>query len=333
MLALLALIATFIIRVSRVALIAMSVLLTSAAIAYGIPDEYRAVGGNNAGLGNSASVGASGVAAVMLNPAMIALEKTYHVSAGYTWPTSGRNFYQAGIIDGKTSGVSAGLIYTGFHDKFAADSFLHDELDSPIERRGVLALSSMIANIAVGVSGHYIEGYQFAPAVDGLLGLRDSKHTYKDTSFKKVRGITVGGGVAIALLPSLRLGASVMNLANRKMKDFAPRTVRAGMAYDVIEELSFHLDYEEREATPLFAGADKLPQRMLTASASLLVYDMVKLQCAYGHNIRAALGSDGEIAGGLALASDKVSLSYGLKKSILASDIQHSVNLGFSVAI
>lgn len=314
-------------------LLATALLSASVAGAQELPDEYRAVGGSNAGLGGAASVGASGVAAVVLNPAMIALEKTYHVSAGYTWPTSGRNFYQAGIVDGKTSGVSAGVIYTGFHDKFAADSFLHDELDSPIERRGILALSSMIANIAVGISGHYIEGYQFVPAVAGLVGLRDGNHTYTDTSFKKVRGVTVGGGVAVALLPSLRLGASVMNLANRKMKDFAPRTLRAGMAYDVIKELSLHLDYEEREATPLFAGSDKLPQRLLTASASLLIYDMVRIQCAYGHDMHAALGSDGEIAGGLALASDKVSLSYGLKKSITASDIQHSVNLGFSVAI
>ncbi|MDE3269342.1 MAG: hypothetical protein OYH77_03550 [Pseudomonadota bacterium] len=304
------------------------------AIANAVPDEYRAVGGSNTGLGNAASVGSSGVAAVVLNPAMIALEKTYHVAAGYTWPTSGRNFYQAGIVDGKTSGVSAGVIYTGFHDKFVADSFLYDELDSPIERRGILALSSMFANVAVGISGHYIEGYQFAPAVAGLFGLREAGHAYQDTSFKKVRGLTVGGGVAIALLPTLRLGASVLNLANRKMKDFAPRTLRAGMAYDVIEELSLHLDYEEREATTLFTGTtNNLSQRMLTASASLLVYDMVRLQCAYGHNIRTALGSDGEIAGGLALASDKVSLSYGLKKSLLASDIQHSVNLGFSVAI
>lgn len=319
------------------ALIIVMLATTSAAAstvrAHGIPDEYRVVGGNNAGLGNSASVGTSGVASVILNPAMLALEKTYHVAAGYTWPASGRNFYQAGIVDGKTSGVSAGVIYTGFHDKFAADSFLHDELDSPIERRGVLALSRMIANVAVGINGHYIEGYQFAPAVKGLLGLRDDRHTYKDSSFRKVRGVTIGGGVAVALMPTLRLGASVMNLANRKMRDFAPRTLRAGMAYDVIKELSLHLDYEEREATPLFAGADKLPQRLLTASASLRVYDMVRLQCAYGHNMRAALGNDGEIAGGLALASDKVSLSYGLKKTLTTSDIQHSVNLGFSVAI
>ena len=303
------------------------------AFAVDLPDEYTSVGASSIGLGYAGSVANNGVAAVILNPALIVLEKSYYLSAGYTWAKSGRNFYQAGVVDGKTTNVSAGMFYTGFHEEFDAQSFLHKELDAPIERRGVLAFSTMIAKIALGISGQYVEGYRFSPAINGLQGLHSVDHQYDDTDFSKVRGVTVGGGVAVALLPSLRLGASVANLGNRNVRDFSPRTIRAGIAYFPLQVVDLHLDYEERESVPLFAGEQDTPTRLATASASITVYNMVKILCAYAHDLHAGLGDAGAVSAGFALTSDNVSLSYGFKKHFNDSGLQHAVNLGFSVAI
>ena len=76
--------------------------------AIGIPDEYRASGGYSIGLSHAAMVADNGVAAVVLNPAMIALARDYRVSLGYNWPATGRGFYQVGIVDGKTANIAAG---------------------------------------------------------------------------------------------------------------------------------------------------------------------------------------------------------------------------------
>ena len=115
----------------------MTLLLTVAnhTQAIGIPDEYRASGGYSLGLSHAAMVADNGVAAVVLNPAMIALARDYRISLGYNWPATGRGFYQVGIVDGKTAKVAAGVLYTAF-TKIRWHGFLHHELDSPIARRG-----------------------------------------------------------------------------------------------------------------------------------------------------------------------------------------------------
>lgn len=302
------------------------------AAAVGIPDEYRASGGYGIGLGHAAMVADNGVSAVVLNPAMVALERSYRVSLGYSWPAAGRNFYQVGVVDGKTSKVSAGVIYTGFHEKFDGNGFLHTELDAPIKRRGVVALSGMLGKIAIGVSGQYVEGFQFAQDVHGLTALTSSTHRYSATAHHKQTGVTAGLGAALALLPTVRIGASVANLANRKVRDFAPRTIRAGAAWLVTQggEISLHLDYRERERIALFEQEQHTPERLAIASCAVRVYDMVKLLAAYGQSL---VDKSGEFAAGLTLVNDRVSLSYGFRRPWPRNSIEQSVSLGFAVAM
>ncbi len=274
----------------------------------------------------------NGVAAVVLNPAMVALARDYRISLGYNWPATGRGFYQVGIVDGKTAKIAAGVLYTGFHEKFDGHGFLHTELDSPIERRGSVALSGMLGKIALGVSGQYIEGFQFNEAVHGLPALTSTTHRYDSTTYDKHTGITAGLGAAIALTPTLRVGAAVNNLANRKVRDFAPRTIRAGVAWLVTPrgDIAVHLDYRERQRVALFEQGRSEPERRAIASCSVRVYDAVRVLAAYGQSL---VDKSGEFAAGLTLVNNKVSLSYGFRRHWPRNTTTQAVSLGLTVAI
>ena len=316
----------------RALLITLFFMPTTALQAISIPDEYRASGGYSIGLSHAAMVADNGVAAVELNPAMIALARDYRVSLGYNWPATGRGFYQVGIVDGKTAKIAAGVLYTGFHEKFDGHGFLHTELDSPIKQRGRVALSGMFGKIALGVSGQYVEGYQFTENVHGLPALTSDTHRYGSTAHDKRTGITAGLGAAIALTPTLRLGAAINNLANRKVRDFAPRTIRAGAAWLATPQgdIAVHLDYHERERVALFEQGQHTPERLAIASCSVRVYDVVRILAAYGQSL---VDKSGEFAAGLTLVNNNISLSYGFRRPWPRNTITQAVNLGFTVVL
>ena len=304
----------------------------SAAQAVDIPDEYRASGGYSIGLSHAAMVADNGVAAVVLNPAMIALARDYHVSLGYNWPASGRGFYQVGIVDGKTAKIAAGVIYTGFHEKFDGHGFLHTELDTPIKQRANVAISTMLGKVAFGLSGQYVEGFKFTDNVHGLPALTSTTHSYSSTDHHKQTGITVGVGAAVSLTPALRFGASIANLANNKVRDFAPRTIRAGAAWLATPQgdIAVHLDYRERERIALFEQGQQQPERLAIASCSVRVYDVVRVLAAYGQSL---VDKSGEFAAGMTLVNNKVSLSYGFRRPWPRNTITQAVSLGFTVAM
>lgn len=310
--------------------IVMVMLVSGNGSALDVPDEYRTVGGGETALGHSATVANGGVGSVVLNPAMLAIDKDYRLSLGYSWPTSGREFYQVGVVDGRTSKVAAGVLYTGFREDFDAERFLHEELDTPIRRRGVLALAMAVGKMSLGINGQYLEGYRFLDNVNGLLGLVDSGHSYRSQDHEIIRGISAGLAIAVALSPTLRIGASLNNLANRKIADFAPRTIRAGIAYIATAggEVTVHADYLHRQRVALF---DTATTQLATVSCSILVYDVIRILAAYGQSLT---DEQQELSAGLALTSDRLSISYGLRQPLPhAESIQQSVNLAFAVTI
>ncbi len=316
----------------RMLLITLLFMQVTGARAVGIPDEYRAGGGYSIGLSHAAMVADNGVAAVVLNPAMIALVRDYRVSLGYSWPATGRGFYQIGVVDGQTAKIAAGVLYTGFHEKFDGHGFLHTELDSPVKRRGNVALSGMLGKIALGISGQYVEGFQFSEDVHGLPALTSSTHRYASTAHDKRMGITVGLGAAIALTPTLRFGAAVNNLANRKVRDFAPRTIRVGAAWLVAPrgDIAVHLDYRARERVALFEREQSTPERLAIASCAVRVYDVVRVLAAYGQSLT---DTSGELAAGLMLTDDRISFSYGFRRPWPRNTISQAVSLALTVAI
>lgn len=292
-----------------------------------IPNEYETVGGYTLGMNNSGVAATGGTSAVRVNPGMLPLEQQYGVVAGYYWPTSGRDFYNAGIVDTKTSSVSAGVNYTGFSKDYDSEII---ETDSPVKQRLSLAFAKSFSRISAGLAGHYV----VANEENGL------------EKAKKVDGIGIGFGVAGLLTPTLRFGASVENMANDKIKNYAPQTIRGGVAYLFGKgQASAHLDYRERERVDQFEGDYKPvpgipvdkgfhdPERMLIASFSAKVYDVLRLLAAYGASITAEDDRQ-TLSGGIAIVNNAMVINYNIAKPYLKeSKIQHGLSLGFTMAM
>ena len=308
-----------------------------------IPDEYESIGGHALGFANGGTAATSGLGSVRSNPAMLALEKHYSVSAGYHWPSVGREFYQAGAVDGKTSNVAAGIVYTssqndykGF-DSLASNSEQFDSFyDSPIKYRVVGGIAQSFNNLAIGVSGQYVEG--FLPS-DENFNIND-----KD-SF--VKSMTLGFGIAGLLTDSLRFGISGENLSNKKIKDLAPKTLRAGVAYSLFGgNLTLHCDYLQRErvfhekkslsididAFELSQEKLEKPEQLITGSASIRVQDLLRLLIATGQDIS---GSERRlIGGGIAVVNQSYSLSYMISQPYISDPLLHqAINISMQVAI
>lgn len=332
-------------RVSKSSLLA-GAFFFSASLAYGanalqirkIPDEYESTGGHGLALGDAGVAVASGVAAVRLNPAMLPLEKQYSVGADYHWPSRGREFYQAGIVDSKTSTTAAGVTYTGFMDDYEGKR--SEEIsDSPVIRRFALGLGQSFGRMSLGATGEFVEAFD------------KTDPTKIDQA--RVKGTTFGLGAASLITPTVRIGANVENLANRKVRDYAPRTIRLGGAYLMAGgNVTAHLDYRHRDRLTRFESAPVVPvalrpsedgnsyndseeatelkpEQMLIASFSARVYDYLRLLGAYGQ----ALTDDRKsLSGGVALVNNKFALSYAASRPYMDSSAAHqAVHLSLSI--
>ena len=308
-----------------------------------IPDEYESIGGHALGFANGGTAATSGLGSVRSNPAMLALEKQYSVSAGYHWPSVGREFYQAGAVDGKTSNVAAGVVYTSSQsdykglDALAANNDQFNSFyDTPIKFRVAGGVAQSFNKLSLGISGQYIEGYL---PTDGTFNVQNKK------SF--VKSATVGFGVAGLLTESLRFGVSGENLTNKKVKDLAPKTLRAGLAYTLLGgNVTLHLDYLQRERVfhekkalsieidALELSQDKVekPEQLLTGSAAIRLQDLLRLLLATGQDLS---GSGRRlIGGGIALVNQSFSLSYMVSQPYTSDPLTHqAVNISMQVAI
>ena len=159
-----------------------------------VPDEYESTGGHIGGFSNGGVAAVGGVTAVRANPAMLSEDKEYTVSMGYHWPSGGREFYQAGVVDSKTSPVAAGVSYTGFNDEYdySQDSSVEVESDSPIMKRAALAMSQSFGAFSAGLGGGYVEAHP----------LRGTESFVDDE--ESIKGYTLNFGMAGYLGKQLR---------------------------------------------------------------------------------------------------------------------------------
>lgn len=313
-----------------------------------VPDEYETLGGHSLGFANSATAAAADLGAVRSNPAMLAVEKQYTISAGYHWPTYGRDFYQAGAVDSKTAGFAAGVVYTGVREKyqlFEAQNAYSEQLDrafdSPVKYRVAFGLAQAFSQAALGLGGQYVEGFvagSDAAAASPQLRLR--------------KGVTLALGAAGLLTRELRFGIAAENLGNKNVKTLAPQTLRAGLAYTLGDgNITAHADLQQRERVPqerayndlpvdiLSSAAPQLleagsngPERMGVLSASVRMQDVLRLLAGYGKEF----GGSGrqQLAGGLALVSQNYTLSYLVNQPYLQTSkrLHQAVNVSVQVA-
>lgn len=319
-------------------ILGLSILWAATVTCAGVPDEFESAGGHSLGLGNGGSSAVSGQGSVRNNPAMLSLEKQYSISGAYHWPSQGREFYQVGAVDSKTSPVAAGIGYTSSLLRYGTDPEAEDQevidpkgeqlFDSPIDYRFSLALSRSYSRLAVGMAGHYVEGYTKSESGEYITS----------------KGATIGLGIAGLLTKELRFGLSVENLANDGVRDLAPRFIRGGLAYTLFGgNFTTHLDYVYRDrVTQELLQQDDAEQfvdvefadseQMLTISSSARIQNLLRVLLSYGQDFSSA--NRRMLSGGLALVNQSYSMSYLVSRPYLGSSkIHHAINLTLHVAI
>lgn len=293
-----------------------------------LPDEFESDGGHSLGFAHGGTAAVSGQGSIRANPAMLVFERKYEVSAGYNWPSVGREFYQAGVVDSQTAAFAAGFTYTSFRERFKNPNELTDKeeryqatYDSPIKNRLSIAIAHPFSKFSVGLGGQIV-------------------NTAGDGEAKK-RGVTLGGGVAGLLTPKLRVGVSAENLANRGIKDVAPTVYRAGLAYMLFDgDVTVHLDYKQRDRvlaerlvfdTTLAEKQTYSPfERMMILSSSARIQDLLRLLAGYGMEVG---GKRSSLSGGIALVNKNFSFSYLLGRPYMdKSTLHQAVNLELQIA-
>lgn len=309
-----------------------------------IPEEYETTGGQSLAFGGSVASGFGGVSAVRSNPALLAMDKEYAVSGSYHWPAAGRDFYQLGIVDSKTSSIAAGFSYTGAMEDYqgvatgsqvTTPGVMDLSKDSPVVRRASLAFAVPVGRFFAGVGGALVEAQ--SPA-----------ETLTEDGSQKIKGFTLGFGLAAQLSSSLRLGVSAENLANRKVRFAAPTFYRAAASYSFADVASINIDWRRRENIDLYEGVAPAlftanatpaetksvkPENFMNVSTSVKVYDLLRLIAATGQ-LRSETQTTTRIAGGLALVNGNFNFSYqALKPDALKDSVHHSLALALDVAI
>lgn len=302
-----------------------------------IPDEVESDGGHSLGFGIGGAAAVSGLSSVKNNPAMLAFEKKYQISAAYHWPSYGRRFYQAGVVDSKTSNISAGVLYTSFSDKYISQdkaeqrNKLQAHFDVPLKRRISLALAQSFSLFSAGLS---------AQLVSPALAFSGSSREI----------ITLGFGFAALINSNVRFGLSVENLNNEGVKDLAPTVYRAGLAATFFSgRLTGHIDYRQRdrvaqETSNLIVELGNIKElkktsgeafgseKMLTASFSVQFQNLFRLLGGYSRELRGSGRSS--LSGGVALVNESVALSFLHSQPYLSeSEAHQALNISFLMSI
>lgn len=316
------------------ALAAPRAIAVDASLERQIPSEYEATSGPGVALNNGGYAANDPVTAIRANPALMALQKRYTVSGGYHWPVEGREFFQAAVVDGKTSNIVAGASYTGYTDNYEYHNDRNVEasrFDSPVVRRGVFGLAQSFGAFSAGIGAIYVESHRTASTRDPM-----------DPGDQRVKGVGLTGGGAYTFANGLAAGASIENGSNRKIKDYAPKTTKAGLAYTLSPGIIAMADYRIRERVAEFeegvtdpdASLDSPPlkaEEMGILSFSAQVQDYLRLLGSYA---KSQSDDRQAVAGGVALTSQNFSLSYTMARPYMSRSTTHqAVALSLDVAM
>ncbi len=302
---------------------------TSQKTAFSLPDEIEAVGGMGAAQSHAGVAFASDLSALSLNPAMLFKNQAYEVSGTYYWPSIGRPFYKAGIIDGLTSKTVAAFEYTGFAQDFDESSKLKKS-DSSVLKRGSVGISIPTDFFALGLAAHYIEAN---------LG---EGEPLAESSLKK--DFTLGLGLAAFLTDEIRIGISTQNLNNERVSRVAPTVSRAGFAWeDKQGNVSLGLEYRRRERDLFYElpeavdglalaeeqkEAYQQPEQMVVGNLQVKTFDVVRIFASYGKSLDQIERE--QAGGGVGLFHRTFSLAYALHKN-LPSEQRVQSSLSFSL--
>lgn len=276
-----------------------------------LPAELETIGDRLVGLNNGGVADPLGAGAVRINPAHLALEKSYKLSASYIWPGRGRNLYQIGVVDATSSTLAAGLLYTGFNDPYRSDDFLLRK-DTPVNKRISLGFAYALSRLALGLSGNYVELNQ-----------------EEAFSLVKTNRISLSLGLLFAWSESVRVGVSIENLRNEGIESVAPLTYRLGLSWNPVEsDFQMYFDYKRRERIAALEGPLRLPEgveanasdlfgytsaeQMLILGLSYKFWSLLRPQISYAKAVSA--DNRESLAASLILEQDAFNFSYSWSK-------------------
>jgi hypothetical protein len=294
--------------------------LSAESVVTHIPDEYESNSAFSAAMNNGGYAANDPHSAIRANPALLGTQKTYSVAAGYHWPVEGRDYYQASVVDTKTSAIAAGVSYTSFIDKFKYNDVNNPDVsrfDSPLEKRGVIAFSHAVGKGTAGAGATYVS----------------SKPIYNEKARgneSSVQGTGLNLGFAYPFSPQIVIGGAIENMSNSKIKDYAPKTQKLGAAY-IGGQFTANLDVRQRERVNQFEAAqtdifapevipDDEPEKMAIASVTGKLQNYLKIIGSYGQSL-----SDNrrQLGGGVSLESQNFVLSYTANRPYLSKSSAH----------
>ena len=300
-----------------------------------IPDEFEGGNGHAMGFGYGGVAAAAGSDSIKTNPAMIALEQKYQLVGGYHWPSYGREFYQVGVIDSKTSSVAAGMSFVSHKDTYepwlkskTEEEQIQAYYDTPIKHRLLGAVAQTFGKIAFGLGIQYVD--------------------YYNEDLNRNKAVTASAGIAGYLTEQLRFGLSIENMANHQVKNISPRMYRVGLAYLAFDGLvTLHGDYRHRdrvaqetpyalakvgEESGFFSKELNVSEKLLIASFSVRVQNLIRLTGGYGHALDKTKRKLAAL--GLALVNDNFSLSYGINRPYFSNKKYHQAfNLSYNIVL
>jgi len=185
-------------------------------------NEAQATPGIGLGLGHlNTTYGDGEISGIKTNPALLASEGGYQVEANYQWPTQGRELYQVGVVDSKTSKTTTALLYSGHFSKTK-----NQPSDIPVKHRVHVGFAQKTGKFRLGIGGQYSAGDK--------LSTRD------------IKGIRFNTGLVADISEKFKLGASAENLGSKKLAAIAPTTFRTGLSYGFKKSFSLHGSYQRR---------------------------------------------------------------------------------------
>lgn len=298
-----------------------------------IPDEYESNSAFSASMNNAGYAANDPHSAIRANPALLGTQKAYSVAAGYHWPVEGRDYFQASVVDTKTSKVAAGVSYTGFMDEYQyndRDNPNVSRFDSPLEKRGVIAMAHPVGAGMVGVGATWIKSRPLYSSDERRAGSQS------------VTGTGLNLGAIYPITPQLIFGAATENVSNSKIKNYAPKTHKTGIAY-TSGAFAGMLDFRQRERVQEFEGeqvslgaapagqTEDESERMAIATVTAKMQNYLKITGSYGQSLS---DERKQLGGGISLESQGFALSYTANRPYLAKSTAHqSIALVLDIAM
>jgi hypothetical protein len=241
-------------------------------------------------MGESLRASASGALSTSLNPAGVALTKTYVLEGGYAYRAADHSNIQAvSICDSVTSRVAACLAY----DHLSADMTTDGQGERRRHEVGLTTATPLGEALAFGVTWRYVSYTENPPP-----SMTSRSHD----------GFLMDAGLAYRLLPSLNLGVAGYNLIGNDDGVYT-RGLGFGMAFNPTPSFLIAADgrYDLDRSTGRYGGG---LEYLISGGDG---QQGVPVRVGYVYD---ASGKTSYVTGGLGLISTRIAIDLGVRKQV-----------------